>query len=238
MRKISCESCGIREESCIAELPLEKLDEFRANTVSAIYKRRQVIFHEGTPANGLYILCHGAVKLYQSDRFGRDHILDIAGPNDVLGELPLDPMESYCVSAEALTDSQLCYMPRERLIEFIQKYPMTGVRLIAALSKSLSSARRKVRSLALKGAESRLADLLLQLAAAAGEHTDSGSTRVALGYSRREIAEMIGVSTETAIRLLGRLKQKQIITTDHRELVIADREKLARLANYDSVSEH
>ncbi len=236
MRKIDCEQCGIRDVGVIQDLPIEQLDAFRACGMSAIYRRRQVVFHEGTPANGLYILCHGAVKLYQSDRFGRQHILDIATPGDVLGELPLDPTECYSVSAEALADSQLCYLPRERLVPFIQAHPMTGVRLIEAFSKAVSTARKKVRALALKRAENRLAELLIQLASAAGESPNNGRTRMKLDYSRRELAEMIGVSTETAIRLLGRLKQKRAITTRRRELIITDAEKLARLANHDSTA--
>jgi CRP/FNR family transcriptional regulator len=204
--------------------------------VTAIYRRRQVIFHEGTPAGGLYILCQGAVKLYQSDRFGRDHILDIAVPGDVLGELPSDPAECYSVSAEALADSQLCYLPRERLVHYIEEHPMIGIRLLEAFSKALGTARKRVRALALKGAESRLAELLMHLAQADGEPLTNGATRLQLDYSRREIAEMIGVSTETAIRLLARLKQKRLIDTTGHELTITDTEKLARLANHDSVA--
>ena len=236
MRKFDCEHCGIRHLSIIKDLPPEQVQDFQACGSTAIYKKRQVIFHEGTPAGGLYILCHGAVKLYQSDRFGRDHILDIAVPGDVLGELPLDPSETYSVSAEALADSQLCYLPRERLIPFIQAHPMTGVRLIEAFSKAVSAARKKVRALALKRAENRLAELLIQLARAAGEPMKNGATRMRLDYSRREIAEMIGVSTETAIRLLARLKQKRAITTNHRELIITDADRLARLANHDDIA--
>jgi len=236
MRKIDCDHCGIRTQGVIRDLPVEDIPGFRACGVSALYRRRQVIFHEGTPANGLYILCHGAVKLYQSDRFGHDHILDIATPGDVLGELPLDPDECYSVSAEAVADSQLCYLPRERLVPFIQKHPMTGVRLIEAFSKALSSARQRVRALALKRAESRLAELLVQLARATGEPATDGGTRLKLDYSRRDLAEMIGVSTETAIRLLGRLRQKRLIAVRHRELVITDPEKLARVANHESTA--
>lgn len=234
MRKIACEQCVVRDVTCIADLPADRLDEFRSLTTSSIYKRRQVVFHEGTPANGLYIVCLGAVKLYQSDRFGREHILDIARPGDVIGEVPLDPAEAHSVSAEVLVDSQLCFLPRERLVAFMQIHPMTGVRLVAALSRSLSAARRKVRSLALKRAESRLADLLIDLAGAVSEGNQKDQ-RIVLGYSRRELAEMIGVSTETAIRMLGRLKHEKTIATNRRELVILDADKLARIAHRDDL---
>ena len=145
MRKIDCEHCPIRMHSVVKDLPVDQLEAFRTSGVSAIYKARQVVFHEDTPAGGLYILCHGAVKLYQSDRFGRQHTLDIAAPGDVLGELPVDPDTPYATSAEVLTDSQLCYLSRERLVPLIQKHPMIGVRLLEALSKSLS-ARTRLRA--------------------------------------------------------------------------------------------
>jgi CRP-like cAMP-binding protein len=230
MRKISCEHCAIRGESCIQDLPADHLDDFHACGTSALYKPRQVVFHQGTPAGGLYVLCYGAVKLYQSDRFGREHILGVAAPGDVLGEMPMDESETYSTSAEALTESQLCYLPRAPLVQFIQAHPMTGVRLIAALSRALSAARKKAGDLALKGAEARLAELLVHLARNNGERTN-GSTHFTLTYSRRELAEMIGVSTETAIRLLGKMKRKQLLATHQRELTVTDLDRLTRLAD-------
>jgi CRP-like cAMP-binding protein len=232
MRTIPCEQCSIRGRSLVAELPVDRLPAFRSSSVIASYRRRQVIFLEGTPATGLYFVCRGAVKVYQSERFGREHILAIAGPGDLLGELPLDPAEPYAASAEALTDTQLCFLPRERLADILELHPMVGTRLVAGLSKALAGARKKVRALALKPAVSRLAELLLQIGV---PHDTPGP--LALRYSRREIAEMIGVSTETAIRLLAQLKRQGVIQAQGRALVVADPERLRRLANRDSVSE-
>jgi len=229
MKKILCENCPIHDTSCIADLPASELERFRAFSVSAIYKPRQVLFHEGTPAGGLYILCHGAVKLYQSGRFGHEHILAVAAPGDVIGELPLDPDAPYSTSAEALTESQLCYLPREKLMSFIEVHPMVGIRLIAALSDALVAARNKVRDLVLKPAETRLAELLVHLASSAAAE-DGGVTRLTLTYSRRDVAEMIGVSTETAIRLLGKLKDEGVLEAHGRDLVITDLGELKRLA--------
>ena len=234
MRKVACEHCVIRDTSCISDLPADQLAEFQECGTSAIYKSRQVVFHEGTPVGGLYLLCSGAVKLYQADRFGREYILDVAAPGDVLGELPLDERETYSTSAEALSDSQLCYLPRERLVQFIQVHPMTGVRLIAALSSALSAARRKAGDLALKGGEARLADLLVRLVNGTGDAT-TDKTQITLAYSRRELAEMIGVSTETAIRLLGKLKRKHVLEARQREIIVTNLERLTRLATHGSV---
>jgi CRP-like cAMP-binding protein len=104
--------------------------------------------------------------------------------------------------------------------------------LVGALSRSLGAARRKAGEFALVGAEGRLADLLLRLVRGSGKPAGAGHARVTLVYSRRELAEMIGVSTETAIRLLARLKQKRLIDTDHHDVIVTDLGRLARVANH------
>lgn len=231
MRRISCESCTARSHSLVCDVPADVLGDLRAAGTAMLYRPRQVIFGEGTPSSALFLVCHGAVKLYHSDRFGRDHILEIAGPGALIGELSLDDGDAMSVSAEALTEAQVSSFPRERLAAFMQRHPETGVRFMAALSRELAVARRKARDLALKGAESRLAGLLLQLARAAG---DVGPGQpLGLRYSRRELAEMIGVSTETAIRLLAALKRKGAIRSDGRDVVLADVDRLVRIAQHD-----
>ena len=233
MRKIQCETCALRGEGVVCDLPLEALDDFRSAGMTSLYKPRQVVFSEGSPSLGLYLICHGSVKLYHSDRFGHDHILEVAEPGAVLGELVLEGQQEMSVSAEALTDSQLCFLPTNRLVNFVQSYPMTGVRIIAALSRELAGTRRKVRDLALKGAESRLACLLMDLARDSGQLAEGH--RVQLRYTRRELAEMIGVSTETAIRLMGKLKTKGALSIEGRTLVITDPAKLEKIASHDEI---
>ncbi len=234
MRRIPCEVCPVRNANLICDLPADVLRDLRVAGTTILSKARQVIFSEGTRSAGLYLVCHGAVKLYHSDRFGRDHILEIAGPGALLGELSLDGGEVMSVSAEALTETQVSYLSREHIAAFVQRHPETAVRFLAALSRELMIARRKVRELALKGAESRLAGLLLHLAGAEGDQT-TGS-RLHLRYTRRELAEMIGVSSETAIRLLAALKRKGVITADKRDVVITDVARLTRIAQHDETS--
>jgi CRP/FNR family transcriptional regulator len=215
------------------DLPTEALGGLRDAGSFLLYKPRQVIFSEGGPCAALYLVCRGAVKLYCSDRFGREHIVDVAGPGSVLGELPLDSEQPLSVSAEAIAETQLCVLGRERLAALLQKQPSIGLRLLEALSNELAVARRKVRDLALKSAESRLAGLLVQLAG----YTSEGALeqQVSVPYTRREIAEMIGVSTETAIRLLSSLKDKRIIEASGRQIVIIDPESLTRIASHESI---
>lgn len=230
MRKVQCDTCRVRERCVMRDLPDEALADIRALGEVAIYKPRQVVFSEGNECGGLYLVCEGALKLYHSDRFGRDHILEIAGPGAALGELVADGDAPVSVSAEALTEAQVCFLPRARLATLLQRYPQTGLRLIEALSRELGIARRKARDLALKGAKSRLAGLLVELAQGSD---DPSPDRVQLPYTRRDLAEMIGVSPETGIRLLKKLKDSDLITVNGRSILIRDMDKLTSIATHD-----
>lgn len=243
MRKIQCETCPTRMQGAICDLPADALAEFRAAGATSIYRPRQVIFCEGSPPLGLYLVCHGEVKLYHADRFDREHILEVARAGAVLGEFSFDDSLTHSVSAEAMSESQLCFLPRERLARFLERHPGAAVKLIAALSTELAAARRKARDLALKGAESRLASWLLELARTPrspsngdrekDKDKDKGGERIEFPYSRREIAEMIGVSTETAIRLLGKLRERQLIGIERRSVILRDVERLKRIAHHE-----
>jgi CRP-like cAMP-binding protein len=237
LRRIACQQCTVRRLTCIADLASDELVDFQACAVTGLYKPRQVVFHEGAPAAGLYVLCQGTVKLYRSDRFGRDFIIDVATAGAFLGELGLDDADTYSASAEALTEAQLSFLPRERLVQFLERHPKTSIQLIATLSRALAAARRKAGELALKRGDARLADLLLRLGNGARHEPDArGHPHIRLDYSRRELAEMVGVSTETVIRLLAKLKGDRTIAIEDEGVVVLDLERLTRLARYGDLT--
>lgn len=236
MRRMACQQCTVRDRTCIADLAADALPEFQACCVTGLYRPRQIVFHEGTAANGLYVLCQGTVKLYRSDRFGREFIVDVATPGAMLGELGASDADVYSTSAEALTEAQVSFLPRDRLVAFLERHPKTGVRLVASLSQALAHTRRKAGELALKRADARMADLLLRLADGVETSPDAGTVHVPLPYSRRDLAEMIGVSTETAIRLLGKLKRNRMIAIEDDGIQIVDLARLTRLAHQSDLT--
>jgi len=229
MRRIACETCLTRRGGALCDLPPDGLAEFRRAGLTSVYRPRQVVFSEGNPPLGIYLVCHGMVKLYHSERFGREHVLELARPGAVLGELVEDGAgEALSISAEAVEESQLCFLARDRIPALLERHPRLGWRLATALSRELGLARRKVRDLAFKGAESRLAGLLIEIAGEAG--IGDADAPIPLLSSRRELAERIGVSTETAIRLLGRLARGGLIALERKAVRILDAEGLLTLA--------
>lgn len=232
---MDCDVCPGRVEGKLCDLPLDVLKEIRDAGSTTIYRPRQILFGEGNRSGGLYLVCRGRVKLYQSDRFGRERVLEIAGQGSIVGELPLESSQTLSASAEAIEESQICFVSKEQLVPLIGDHPEVGVRLIEALSRELSIARRKVRDLVFKDAGTRLAGVLVDLARDEGAH--EGEVQLRLDFTRAELAQRIGVSTETAIRLLRKLANRGVFDVQGRDLKIPDLGRLTRIARADELDE-
>ncbi len=228
MKLEPCVGCPTVDTCIVRGLPDDVVADFHASAKFLLCKPHQLVFHEASFANGLFMLCRGTVRLYQSSSSGPTHVLGVVGDGEVLAELLMEPSRHYSVSAEAVTESQVCYLPSDVLVGLVHRHPAIGLRLITALSRSLSEARNKARVLALKRPIGRLAALLLDLLESSGHRASGERTR--LPYSRRALAEMIGVSPETAVRLLSRLKREGIVDADLHSFVVVDAPALAQLA--------
>src|SRR5262249_21221241 len=159
-------------------------------------------------------------------------IVDVVGPGAILGEFLIEGGALHSGSAQVLTEEQLAYLPRECVRGLLHRNPLSAAKLIEALSRALAMSGRKIDDLALNYAQGRSARLLLQLAAGQPRNGDEG---VRIQWRRRDLAEMIGVSTETAIRLLAKLKKRGAIRPAGRELILCDQALLSRLAGHDAI---
>lgn len=230
MLRCRWELCPLRHTGILAgDNPLQ-IEDYRRLVYSSFYARRQVIFREDNPCLGIHILCSGTVKISQTDRFGKIHLLKISRPGDILGDVAAYDHPAYAVTAEAVDDSLVCFLAKESLLDFLNRYPDVALRLLSLLSRELRSSQEKMRDFALKGAEGRLAAFLLKLAGDYGEKTREG-IRIRLPLSRGEMGEAIGVAPETVIRLLGKLAQKRILKIRHRNCVLADPGRLQEIAD-------
>lgn len=193
------------------------------------FGRRQVIFHEDTPATTLYLLCAGRVKLVRTDGAGRQQILRIVDPGETLGEECLLPGAHYAATAETLEDSQAAFVQREDLLRLLDEGDGTAVRFLLHLCRVLVSLQARLSQVALGDARSRLARLLLDLGRRYGESQGEG-TRLNISLTRRDIAALVGLTPETAMRLLSEFRREGILRTTGRQILVLDAERLAALA--------
>jgi CRP/FNR family transcriptional regulator len=218
-----CAHCIVRDLTMFSGLPPRLLALVDALIESKRYLRREVIFHQGDPSKAIYTIRSGGVKTSTALPDGREQILGISGPGDLLGFEALYE-EAYAGTAEAVTDALVCGLPRGRFTELLAQHPEISLNFIRLLNKELERSRTQVRDLGVKDAKERVASLLLSLSPGKDAKTFS------LALTRAEIAEMVGVAPETLIRILSEFKRRRLIQTRGHEITITSPSRLAALA--------
>ncbi len=190
----------------------------------------EVIFREGMPSFGLYIICRGKVKLAKHTRGGRSQVLKLLGPGEILGEKTLFDGETYTCYAKTLEPSQLMFIPRNDFLAFVRRHPEVAIRLVEKLSRELKAFGDRLVEIASRSAKERVARVLWELAKAFGKETEEGLD-VGLKLPRAELAEMASTSTETVIRILSELAERGIICLDGARIIIKKPDTLRTLAH-------
>jgi CRP/FNR family transcriptional regulator len=144
----------------------ESLDENTLILIRPAAKRvsqpkNTVVFHEGEPCHGFYIVESGAVKIYKESPDAKEHVLHVAIPGDCFGEAALFLGTGYPASAAAVQDSSLILLRSNEFLEILGQRPEVGLRLMASMAQWSHRLVRSIESLTLKDASARFASYLL-----------------------------------------------------------------------------
>ncbi|HKW63428.1 MAG TPA: Crp/Fnr family transcriptional regulator [Candidatus Acidoferrum sp.] len=187
-----------------------------------------IIFMEGQPAHGVYLVRQGRVKLLTTNSEGRTLILKIAIPGDVLGLNSVITGKPHDVTAENLQPAELAFIPRADFLDFITQHGDACLHFASLVSRDCRAAYEVARSIGLcQSVTKRMAKFLLDLASngAAGQ----SATRVTLALTHEEIAQLIGASRETVTRTLSELKKQRTIELDGAMLILTNKTALESL---------
>jgi CRP-like cAMP-binding protein len=183
------------------------------------FERHRVLFFEGQPAESLWILRRGEVRLYKSSSEGRITTLEGLGPGQIFGALSALDEPAYPASAEALSEGAAWYVPKARVLRLLEEQPRLTVEILQIVSCRLRDAHEQLRSFAHDPAPSRLARALLRAA-------QQGEARV----TRRVLADASGTTVETAIRVLRRFEKQGLIRGGVGRIEVLDEPALERIA--------
>jgi len=224
----SCVSCPFLKERLFCDLPQPALKELDAISSSATYPKGAVLFVEGQAPRGVFIICHGRVKLVAESKRGSSLILRIANPGEIVGLPGTISGKPYGATAEALEPIQANFIPRETFLQFLRQYGEVTLRVAEMLAEIYHTTYEEVRCLGLSWtAEEKLARLLVSLPT--GQPQENGRVRPSLTLTHEEIAEIIGLSRETVTRLIAGLKRKQLVEVHGSTLIIKNKAGLERL---------
>ncbi len=207
----------LNEFRIFSDLKDKELEKLRESVRTIHYGRGEIIFQEGAPAFGFYLVFDGMVKLVKRSMRAKSQILKIVGPGEIIGETTLFDKGSHNAYAKTLDPVTVGFIERGDFFYFLERHPKTIFRLYERLSEELKAFQNKLAERSYSSSKERLARLILHLG------------RSGVELSRAELAEMAGVSSKTAIRTLSELESRGIIAIESRKIRILREEYLQKI---------
>ncbi len=189
-------------------------------TQQIAYDKGQTLVQEGTPVYGYYIICEGAVKLSRHLSGGKKLIVAVLGPGDIFG-LESNREGRFTLEAETLEPTRVGFIDKGDFGKLLEGHPRLAAALVEKLSEEVHKLQEHVWATARRGAQGKLAYVLLQLAKTHGRPRPRG-TLIEVELTREELAELAGVARETASLTLSRFTSKDWVASEGRKLVILD----------------
>jgi len=188
-----------------------------------------IVFAQGTPADHCHALIKGRVRITQSDGNGAQLVVRFIGPGEMFGTVPLFTDGKYPAEARAITDSIEVSWSESVLLDLIGRYPQIALNIMKVLGARIREVQERLREVATRPVECRIANVLLRLSDRAGQAANEGTT-IAFPLTRKDVAEMCGTTLHTASRVLTAWEKSGLIATKQRRITVRRREAVRRIA--------
>ena len=221
-----CEHCIVHEFSSLKALTKEELLKVASCKTSYTIKKGEPLFEEGEVINGVYCVKDGFCKLSKLSTNGKDQIVKLVKAGELLGQRSMVSDEPANLSAIALEDMEVCFIPRSEVMQFFTQNNQFSMNVMRTICDDLKGADDHMVNMAQKTVRQRLGETLIYLEETFGKNED-GSLHIQL--SREELAGMIGTATESCIRLHSELNKSEYIELTGKKITLLDKNKLKRL---------
>jgi CRP/FNR family transcriptional regulator len=229
----SCGSQFYRTGGFFSRLPLSALESFRAMEHTSSYPAGVVLFAEGEPVKGLFVVLSGEVRLSINSSEGRRLSLRIAREGDIIGLSPVLSGAPYDMTAETLYPSKVAPIGRSDFLRFLARHPESYQAVTEELARHVAEACSQLRTLGLcTTAPEKLARLLLEWSDR-GHATESESS-LRFSLTHEQIGDFIGTSRETVTRTLNLFKSRRLVALNGSTMTIPNRSALADYARAQS----
>ena len=191
--------------------------------------KAEVLFWQGDPATGFFVLLAGSVRIYKASPDGKEYTLHHIRAGQMFAEAAVFGSTVFPANAVATEDSTVAFFPRDEFIRLIQASPQISLKMIAGLAGFVREFNQQIEDLSLKEVPARLAGFLVR-----SLEKIEGST-VTLSISKAELARSLGTTSETLSRNLSKFKDLGVTSGDGREIEVLDRSRLQRIADGEKI---
>ena len=190
------------------------------------YEKGETIFREAEPAERLHFVLEGRVKIVKAVG-ARDLILEILGPGEPLGAVAVFERRAFPATAVAMEDSTILSIPEREFFALLESRPEMTRHVLAGLTMRLIMMNKRLADMT-GSVEVRAARLFLTLSERMGVTRD-GATLIPLALARQELADLLGTTLETTIRLMSRWQKENVVLTERDGFLIPNIESLRTL---------
>lgn len=230
MKKSSIKSDKIellRRVSFLQGLSVSDLKRVSQKFFEAQFEKDQYLYWEGDPSDRLYVVRQGKVKITKGSTSGKEIVLDILSSGEVCGGSAV--YSATNPSSALAVDHVVAYALSKRdFLQLLEVYRSLSTQFIMYLGGKLMKAHEMMMSLVTSNVEKRIAALLMGLCEKHGSQTPQG-IRINLRLTRQDIADIVGTTVETAIRVMSKFGKQGILTTESKHIVITSKKKLSSL---------
>jgi len=205
----------------------EDLNTFSQNRTMTAYKKKQAVYIERSHPRGVYFIQTGKVKIYRANEDGKEYIIGLHNSGDFFGYTSLIENSLYNDTAETIEDSQIYFIPKEDFFKLVDNNHEVANRFIKMLANNISDMEDRILKLAYNSVRKRVAEALLFI-----EKTYNKSDQpFSMAISREDVANIVGTSPESVIRVLSGFKDEKLIEIKGRIISIINIEKLRLMKN-------
>src|ERR1051326_840955 len=208
-----------------AALDDAELSSLAARCGVCSYGAGEVLFSEGEPCKGIFIVVSGRVRIFKTSLSGREQVLAVEGPGASVAELPVFDGGSYPASGSALEKSDVLFVSRDDLRAICLEKPEVSLKLLQVVGARLRRLVGIIEELSFTTVRHRLISWILRQSVTNGRTGERGVV-FSLNASHQELAAQIGTVRELVSRNLARLQAQSFIEMNGREITILDREGL------------
>jgi CRP-like cAMP-binding protein len=210
---------GVREFPCLEGVGEDDLESLCRIARCHDYPRGNILHYQGDTDSAVYMVIRGKVKIVLASEEGREVVIDLLRPGDLLGLVAAASGAAHPAHAITATDARLAKFSRDAFLSWVEKHGLTKKLVWQQLAARVRQAYSRIGEHALLGAKERLLYTLLEIAGREGEPAAEGDDILFTRPTHQELAERIGSSREVVTRLLKELLASDLLDAEEGKVI-------------------
>lgn len=206
----------------------KSLEDVARNRQTTLYKKKQIVFSEGSYPHEVFFIQKGKVKLSKANTDGKEYITDLLGEGDFMGHLAILENTKHTETATILEDAEITRISRDDFYKLVHSNRDIATQFIKLLSDNIREKEVRLLQLAYSSVRQRAADALLLLKS---RYQQESSSDFKMTITRDDLASIVGTATESLIRTLSDFKDEKLISINGGEITIINETKLKKVGS-------